>query len=209
MSNFFKSFFPFPKREVILKDAPPVFKECLGHDICFIIDGMEVEIQVSSNRNVQHATYSNYKHKNTAKFLVAITPDGYIAYVSKAYGGRVSDVDLTKGCGFLDLLEPNSNILADKGFTGLALDFLEKHCLVDTPYRSRRDGSQFSSEEMAASTNISHLRIHVERAINMIKDFIFLHKPIPTDHWGESDDIMSSIRGLCNMRTPMTVKEET
>ena len=208
MSNFFKSFFPFPKRVDILKDAPPVFKECLGHDICFIIDGMEVQIQVSSNRTVQHVTYSNYKHYNTAKFLVAITPDGYIAYVSKAYGGRVSDVDLTRGCGFMDLLEPNSHVLADKGFTGVALDFLAKKCLLDTPYRCRRDGSQFSSEEMAANTNISHLRIHVERAINMIKDFMFLHKPIHIDQWEHIDDIMSSIRGLCNLRTPMTVKNE-
>jgi hypothetical protein len=36
-------------------------------------------------------TWANYKHNNTIKFLVSVTPTGAISYVSKAFGGRTSD----------------------------------------------------------------------------------------------------------------------
>jgi hypothetical protein len=44
---------------------------------------------------VRAQTWSNYKHNNTIKFLVSITPTGSISYVSKAFGGRTSDKVIT------------------------------------------------------------------------------------------------------------------
>ena len=32
--------------------------------------------------------WSNYKHHSTLKFLIGITPQGTISFVSKAYGGK-------------------------------------------------------------------------------------------------------------------------
>ena len=38
------------------------------------------------------------------------------APVSKAYGGRIDDVELAKICGLLDLVEEGDVSLADRGF---------------------------------------------------------------------------------------------
>ena len=52
------------------------------------------------------ATYSNYKKHNTVKVLIAVSPTGSIAYISNAWGGRVSDKVITQEYGFLDHIEP-------------------------------------------------------------------------------------------------------
>ena len=44
---------------------------------------------------MQSSTWSQYKHHNTAKFLVACTPNGAICYISPVYVGSISDVELT------------------------------------------------------------------------------------------------------------------
>ena len=52
------------------------------------------------------------------KFLIACTPQGSVSFLSKAWGGRISDVELVKKSGFMDLSHyPGDQILADRGFT--------------------------------------------------------------------------------------------
>jgi len=62
-------------------------------------------------------TFSSYKHQNTIKILLGITPQGSISFVSKAWGGKTCDKFLTKNCGFLNKLLPGDMVMADKGFT--------------------------------------------------------------------------------------------
>ena len=62
-------------------------------------------------------TWSNYKHHNTVKFLIGVSPQGSITFVSKGWGGHVSDQHLTENCGILDNLLPGDVVLADRRFT--------------------------------------------------------------------------------------------
>ena len=62
-------------------------------------------------------TWSNYKKHNTIKYLIGITPQASILFISKGWGGRVSDVHLTEHSGLLQNLLPGDVILADRGFT--------------------------------------------------------------------------------------------
>ena len=61
-------------------------------------------------------TYSHYKRHNTLKVLIAIAPNGFISCISKAYCGQASDKAIPEDYVFLNLLEPNDMIIADKGF---------------------------------------------------------------------------------------------
>lgn len=62
------------------------------------------------------ATWSTYKHHNTVKYLISITPQGAVSFISKGYGGSVSDKYITENCGYLYKLHPEDVVLADRGF---------------------------------------------------------------------------------------------
>ena len=61
-------------------------------------------------------TWSNYKKHNTVKFLIGITPQGTVAFISKGWGRRASDVHITEHSGLLRHLLPGDVVLADRGF---------------------------------------------------------------------------------------------
>ena len=59
--------------------------------VAVIIDCFEVFIKRPSDLLTRAATWSSYKHHNAAKFLIGITPQGVVCYISQAWGGQVSD----------------------------------------------------------------------------------------------------------------------
>lgn len=106
----------FPSREDIKKTMPIAFKERFGDQITVIVDCFELFIEKSSNPKALAQTFSFYKHHNTLKFLIGITPQGMICFISVGYGGRASDKFVTETCGFLDKLEVGDVVMADRGF---------------------------------------------------------------------------------------------
>ena len=68
-----------------------------------------------------------YKRTNTFKCLLGITPHGAVTFISALYTGCISDVEITKLSGFLDLVEPGDDVMADKGFAIRKL-LAEKRC---------------------------------------------------------------------------------
>ena len=92
---------------------PQCFKYSFGNKTTVIIDCFEVFINRPSNLLARAQTWSSYKHHNTVKVLIGITPQGTISYVSQAWGGRTSDKYLTENCGILNKLLPGDLVLAD------------------------------------------------------------------------------------------------
>lgn len=71
-----------------------------------IIDCFEIFINKPSNLRARATTWSQYKHHNTVKILIGVSPQGVITFVSNAWGGRVSDKYLIEHCSILKNLFP-------------------------------------------------------------------------------------------------------
>ena len=96
----------------VSKTMPFDFRREFNRCIC-IIDCFEVFCDQPSDLMARAQTFSNYKHHNTVNVLIVITPQGVASYVSKGWGGRVSDKHLTENCCLIHYLEPGDVILAD------------------------------------------------------------------------------------------------
>ena len=116
--------------------------------------------------------FSTYKHHTTAKFLVGICPSGTQCFVSGAWGGQASD-QITRESGLLEQLHTGQQVVADRGFTIESM--LQEHGnnLV-IPSFLGTDRSQLSASEVTRTRRIAEARIHVERAIERVKEFHIL-----------------------------------
>ena len=76
-----------------------------------IIDCFEIFIDRPTNLLARAQTYSSYKHHNTVKYLIGITPQGTVSFISKGWGGRVSDKHLTENSNLLSSLIPGDTVL--------------------------------------------------------------------------------------------------
>ena len=135
-----------------------------------IIDGAEVFMETPTDLHMQSSTWSSYKQHNTVKFLVAVTPNGAVCFLSPVYVGSISDVELTRISGFLEKLQdkPGVSIMADKGFT---IREMLKEINVDLNLPPFLNGKQLTADEVLKGRRIASLRIHVERAIRRIKEY--------------------------------------
>ncbi|KAK6173756.1 hypothetical protein SNE40_017158 [Patella caerulea] len=105
----------WPDRGELYETMPMVFRKYFGRKITAIIDCFEIFIdRPSMTARVQ--TFSSYKHNNTVKYLIAISPQGSVTFISEGWGGRVSDKYLTANSNFLNYLHNGDGLLADRGF---------------------------------------------------------------------------------------------
>jgi len=116
-----KDFIFWPSKRTVQSLLPKAFEINYPNCRC-IIDCTEIRVEQPSTAEQRVYLYSRYKSCYTIKFLVSITPNGMINFLSKCYGGRSSDTFITTDCGFVSLLEPGDEILADKGFPGIITD---------------------------------------------------------------------------------------
>ena len=78
----------WPSGEQLQRTMPKCFIDSFGLKTSVIIDCFEIFIDRPSNLLARAQTFSNYKHHNTAKGLIGITPQGTISFVSDAWRGR-------------------------------------------------------------------------------------------------------------------------
>uniref|UniRef100_A0A672YAS2 DDE Tnp4 domain-containing protein n=1 Tax=Sphaeramia orbicularis TaxID=375764 RepID=A0A672YAS2_9TELE len=153
----------WPEREDLRRSLPmcfqKFFKNCVG-----IIDCFELFIERPSDLTARAQTWSNHKQHNTIKFLISVTPQGSISFVSKAWGGCVTDKHLTEHSGFLDKLLPGDLVLANQGF--MIEDSVGLFCAELTPPQGKK---QLSQKEIESAQEISRVKIPVEKVIRMLR----------------------------------------
>ncbi|KAH9384742.1 hypothetical protein HPB48_026755 [Haemaphysalis longicornis] len=168
----------------VQKHMPKSFKDFSNTRV--VLDCTEVRIQKSSRLKAQKQTFSPYKHYNTCKALVGVTPDGYISFVPNLWGGRVSDSELVEKSGLVDLLQPGDAVMFDKGFRLDAV--LPPTVTVHMP-PFKKGSTAFLCTSNENKERLPSARIHVERVIRRIKEFHFLDRPIPMNMLDIADGI--------------------
>ena len=98
-------FITWPEQHLLLKTMPMAFRKSFKK-CAIIIDCFEIFTERPTALDARAQTWSNSKKHNTVKFLIGITPQGSVAFISNGWGGRVSDVYLTEHCGLLENLLP-------------------------------------------------------------------------------------------------------
>ena len=71
-----------------------------GLRVAAIIDCFEIFIEKPSNLLTKASTLSQYEHYNTAKYLISITPQGVVNFISKGWGRQASDRYIVETLGF-------------------------------------------------------------------------------------------------------------
>lgn len=104
------------------EDAPPAEVRDDDMYFCIILDGTEVGVQRFASMAEHRVFYSNYKSRDTLKWLVGLSPCGHISFISDAFPGAISDADLTQLSEVLAeiLTGPAGGVMADKGFLSIA-----------------------------------------------------------------------------------------
>ena len=158
----------WPCKEVVHSSMPKVFRDRYP-STRVIIDATEMYVEQPRLPELQQLTFSSYKNGNTYKAIIGISPSGAIRFVSKLFPGSISDKQLTLKSGILDLLEPGDSVMADKGFD------IEEHLIplgvkLNIP-PFLRGKTQFDHSELIQTRCIASPRIHVERAMERIKNF--------------------------------------
>lgn len=152
-------------------------------------------------------TYSSYKKHNTLKFLIGITPNGAVSFLSQCWGRRATDKHITHHSGFLEKVEYGDSILADRGFD--IADNLGVHGARLQIPSFMRGKQQLSLNDVEVSKKLSKVHIHVERVICLLKNkYKILQGTLPlkvhkhkhdTQKYANIDRILTVCAALINL----------
>ncbi|XP_072219756.1 uncharacterized protein [Leuresthes tenuis] len=168
----------WPDRKRLWVSMPRQFVETFGEHLAVIVDCIEVSIERPSNIEPLGQTLLNHKHSRTLKYLIGITPQGVISFISKGWEGRRSDKEISESCGFLDKLMPGDFVLAGRGFdieesVGMMCAEVKMPAFTESRH-------QLDAKDAEETRKMTHLRTHVERIIGVVRDtYSILSSNIP------------------------------
>ena len=148
--------------------------------------------------------WSNYKNQYTVKYLVGITPNGNISFLSDTCGGRASDQFIVQDSSFPSHLQPGDHIMEDRGFK--IHDILAFYLCFLTIPPSKHQNIQMSKNDVKATSKIANVQIYVEQAIKQMKDFHILENEIPINILSLIDNILIIFGALTNFLEPLCSK---
>ena len=196
ISKAMQSLIVWPSRPELRMNLPTSFRRKYSDCVC-IIDCYEIFVERPKNLTARAQTWSNYKHNNTTKYLVAISPAGAVIFLSTGWGGRVSDKEITLQSGFLDKISYGDCVLADRGFL-IENELNSRGSFLKIP-KFTKGKEQLPAKDVHDSRRLSNVRNHVERVIGQLKNFRILQNTIPLTQIDLLDDAMVVIAAAVNL----------
>ena len=200
----FQPLVKWPAREQIRLTMPSEFRKNFRKCVA-VIDCFEIFCERPKALKARAQTWSQYKHHNTIKFLIAISPQGAITFVSRGWGGRASDKCITESCGILEHLLPGDQVLADRGFN--VEDAFRFYCAEVATPPFTKGKNQLSKVEVDTARQLSRVRIHIERVIGLLRQkYTILEGTLPINmvmtspgtRYSTIDKIVLVCAALCN-----------
>ena len=204
MASQLKPLLDNPSDEAHRALLPIAFKTPEYKKVQHIIDCTEVFTETPKNKKIQSTLWSNYKHHHTCKYLVSITPNGFINFASKGFGGRASDRQIVERSGFMNEIRRGEKVMADKGFNISDLLALKHADIVIPP--GRRGAFQMPNKDVMKTKDIANRRIRVEQVIRRIKSFNMLKYEVPIKLLHVLDEVFIISCAICNMLPPISKK---
>ena len=196
----FKEIPLWSSRDLVNLYMPKGFKE-LYPTTRVIIDATEIYVEAPALPELQQMTFSSYKNNNTYKGLIGISPGGAITFISKLYPGSISDQMLTRKSGLLDLLEKGDSVMADRGFN-IQDDLTPLGVKINIP-PFLKGKMQLEPEELVETRRIASLRIHVERAMERIKNYHIFDRTLPSSLTDVAEETFFVCAVMCNFLPPL------
>jgi len=208
LSTELKMLFEMPDcDEAMRSDGVPAVFGKTAHLVA-IIDCTELMLQKASDLHERKRTFSNYKNHDTVKFMVSMSPQLCVNYVSEAWGGRASDRHITLSSRpFLDKLEPGSQVMADRGFT-ISDELRSMGIKIIMPSFKGRGRSQMTPAECIHSQQVAKARIHIERIIQRIRTFHILASVVRLNQIDIIEQIFQVCAYLVNFQLPIIRSNE-
>ena len=130
-----------------------------------------------------------------------MAPHGAVTFISELYAGSISDKEITKQSGIVELLTEDMAVMADKGFL---IDDCIPGKLYIPPFLSKQ--SQMPATDVNKTKEIAHLRVHVERIIGRIKLCKLFQSEIPVSLMGSINALWTVACLLSNYQYGPLVK---
>ena len=118
-----------------------------------------------------------------------MNPNGLVTFLSKCFGGRLGDREITLSSGFLPLLDTGDIVMADRGFD-VEEELAEYGIVLNMPPKLGKQ-KRFAASEVEKTRWIAELRFHVERCIRRAHCFDILNCTLPISMAEQLDDIVN------------------
>ncbi|XP_018516009.1 uncharacterized protein LOC108872680 isoform X2 [Lates calcarifer] len=182
-------------RQTVDELMPPFFRTTFPKTRV-VLDMTEIHVQPPAHK----AKSSHHKASKTLKSLFGVSPSGAISFVSGVFSSSVSDEDVIRESGILNLLEPGDKVMADKSLdVGDVLDVISVNFV--TPTFSWPNG-QLNKDNMTHTQDISCLKIHVARAISRVKEY-HIFDDVPSALCGSVSQLWTVCALLTNFHGPL------
>ncbi|KAI8437943.1 hypothetical protein MSG28_010610 [Choristoneura fumiferana] len=203
LATFLQNIVYLPSLYEIKKNLPLMLRMKYSK-VQMIIDCFEIQIEKPSKAFRRAQTRSQNKSCNTVKYLIACTAVGFIAFISKGYGGRISDKAIACKSGLIDIVPPNAVIMAGRGFKEIECLLSTKNVKLLCP-PSVRSYSKLTKEDVIKTNEISPLSANIERVIKKVQEFHMLkpHAVVNHKHLKYLDEIVTIACGLINLQNPV------
>ena len=201
LSTELKLLFEMKENLYDLDTIPPCFHKYKSLKV--VIDCTELVSERASSLQARKETYSNYKSRDTIKFMVGLSPNMTVNYVSFAYGGRASDKHITlDSSSMLENLPPGSQVMADRGFR-VEKELRDLGVQLIIPDFKGRDRSQLTVAEVQNSEQIAMARIHIERIIQRIRNYHILDSTMKLSQKDVIEQMFIVCSYLVNFQSPI------